>query len=102
MDKDIISKRINGRIVCTQCLKIFNEYFDPPNKDNHNCGNKFLKKRSDDNDEIILKRIENYVIKSTPILDHYKKKGYLHEIDGNQKVYDIYHKIKDILDNIKH
>ena len=31
IDKDIISKRINGRIICVKCFKIFNVYFNSPN-----------------------------------------------------------------------
>ena len=35
VDKDITSKRINGRIICGKCFKIFNVYFNPPNSKNH-------------------------------------------------------------------
>ena len=101
VDKNIISKRINGRIICSKCFKIFNIYFNPPNSKNHDCEKKYLKKRTDDNSKIILNRFETYVIKTKPILDYYKKKDSLCEIDGNQKIDEIYSKIKDILENIK-
>ena len=48
-----------------------------------------------------LDRFETYVNKTTPILDYYKKKGSLCEIDGNQKIAEIYNKIKGILMNIR-
>jgi len=102
VDKNIISKRINGRIICSKCFKIFNIYFNPPNSKNHDCEKKYLKKRTDDNSKIILNRFETYLIKTKPILDYYKKKGSLCEIDGNQKIDEIYNKIKGILKNIKH
>ena len=101
IDKDIISKRINGRIICAKCFKIFNVYFNPPNSKNHDCGKKYLEKRNDDNSKTILNRFETYVTKTNPILDYYKKEQSLCEIDGNQNIDEIYNKIKGILENIR-
>ncbi len=101
VDKNIISKRINGRIICSKCFKIFNIYFNPPNSKNHDCEKKYLKKRTDDNSKTILNRFKTYVIKTKPILDYYKKKGSLCEINGNQKIDEIYSKINGILENIR-
>ena len=101
VDKDIISKRINGRIICTKCFRIFNVYFNQPNSKNHDCEKKYLEKRIDDNSNTILNRFETYITKTKPILDYYKKRGSLHEIDGNQNIDEIYNKIKGILDNIR-
>ena len=101
VDKDIISKRINGRIICAKCFRIFNVYFNPPNLKNHDCEKKYLKKRTDDNSKTILSRFETYVNKTKPILNYYKKKETLCEIDGNRKVDEIYNKIKGILENIR-
>ena len=101
VDKDIISKRINGRIICDKCSKIFNVYFNPPNSKKHDCEKKYLKKRVDDNSKTLLNRYENYIINTKPILDYYKKKGTYCEIDGNQKIAEIYDEIKGILTNLK-
>ncbi len=101
VDKDIILKRINGRVICDNCFKIFNVYFNPPNSKNHNCNKKYLIKRHDDNPKTILNRFETYVTKTNPILDYYKKTSSLYEIDGNQEIDEIYNKIKAILENIR-
>ena len=101
VDKNIILKRVKGRIICSKCSRIFNVYFNPPNSKNHDCDKKYLQKRTDDNSETILNRFETYVTKTKPILNYYKKKGVLHEIDGNQKIAEIYNKIKGILMNIR-
>ena len=102
VDKDIVSKRVNGRVICTRCFGIFNVYLNPPNSRNHNCEMKYLEKRTDDNSKTILNRYETYVVKTKPILDYYNKKGLLLEIDGNQEIVQIYDKIKGILENIRH
>jgi len=101
VDKDIVSKRVNGRVICTRCFGIFNVYLNPPNSKNHKCEKKYLEKRTDDNSKTILNRYETYVEKTKPILDYYNKKGLLLEIDGNQKIVEIFDKIKGILENIR-
>jgi adenylate kinase len=101
VDKDTVSKRANGRVICTRCLRIFNVYLDPPNSINHKCEKKYLEKRIDDNFKTILNRYETYVVKTKPILDYYNKKRILHEIDGSQKIAEIYYKIRGILENIR-
>ena len=101
VDKDIVSKRINGRVICTKCSRIFNVYLDPANSKNHKCEKKYLVKRTDDNSKTILNRYETYVAKTKPILDYYNKKKLLFEIDGNRKIVEIYNKIKGFLENIR-
>ncbi len=102
VEKDIILKRIKGRITCNNCNKIFNFHFDPPNKENHTCDEKYLIKRTDDNSEVILDRYETYIDKTKPILEYYKNKGLFKEIDGNSKIDEIYSEISGILSNIRH
>ena len=65
IDKNIISKRINGRIICSKCFRIFNVYFNLPNSKNHHCDKKYLKKRTDDNSKTILNRFKTYVTKQS-------------------------------------
>ena len=101
IDKDIVSKRANGRVICTRCFRIFNVYLNPANSKNHKCEKKYLEKRTDDNSKTILNRYETYVVKTKPILDYYNKKALLLDIDGNQKIVEIYNKIKGILENIR-
>jgi len=101
IDKNIILKRINGRIICAKCFKIFNVYLNPANSKNHECDKKYLTKRTDDNSKTILNRFETYVTKTKPILNYYKKKGSLYEINANQNIEEICSKIKDILENIR-
>ena len=101
VEKDIVSKRVTGRVICSKCFKIFNVHFAPPNSKNHKCEKKYLEKRIDDNSKIVLNRYETYVTETKPILDYYNKRGFLHEIDGSQKIADIYEKIKGILENLR-
>ena len=101
VDKQTIVKRILGRQTCSKCDRVFNEYFNPSNENNHPCGNKFLVKRSDDTNETIQKRFETYENKTLPILNFYKKHNLLHEINGKVEINEIFKQISGIIASIE-
>ena len=73
----------------------------PSNIKSHSCGSKFLVKRSDDNEKIILKRYETYVKKTLPILKHYERLNLLHEIEGKTGIDQIFGKIRLIIASLE-
>ena len=95
--KKTIEKRILGRVVCEKCNKTLNEYYDIEELKNHKCGNKFLKKRKDDNQETLVNRYDEYMKQTKPVLDFYSSIKNFHEIDGSQKIDEITRKIEQIL-----
>ena len=97
VSRHIIEKRILGRITCENCNKSFNEYNDSNEIDNHKCGKKYLKKRSDDNLESIVNRYDEYMTKTKPVLDFYSSRSYFYEIDGGKKIDEISSKIDQII-----
>ena len=96
VSREIIEKRILGRIACEKCNKIMNEYLNKEEIDNHECGGDYLKKRKDDNQETVVTRYEEYIKKTRPVLDFYSSRSYFHEIDGSQKIQQITSKIEQI------
>ena len=101
VDKKKIIKRILGRQICSKCGLIFNEFFRSATSNNHACDSKFLVKRSDDNEETILKRYETYIEKTLPIINYYKKLNILHEIDGKTEIDQIFEKISHIIGSLE-
>ena len=101
VDKKLIFKRILGRQTCTKCGLIFNAYFYPSTKKNHRCDPKFLEKRSDDNEKIIINRYETYLNKTLPILDFYKEQNLLHQINGMTDIDQIFVKIRAIIASLE-
>ena len=97
VSREIIEKRILGRIVCEKCNKIMNEYFSKEIIDNHECGKNYLKKRNDDKQETMILRYDDYMKKTKPVLDFYSSRSYFHEIDGSEKIEVITDKIEQIL-----
>ena len=101
VNKDIIIKRILGRLVCSKCGLIFNKYFNPPQKAKYKCNLKYLITRTDDNEKAIRNRIETYFKETISILDYYVNKKILYEINGMQGVSQIYEEIRGILTSLE-
>ena len=100
VEKDIIKKRIEGRLFCSICQKTFNKFFNPPTLENHKCDNINIKKRTDDNLETLIKRFDTYIKKTKPVLKYYKKNFNFYELDGNGNINEISNKIRVILSNL--
>ncbi len=97
VDKSVITKRILGRQVCSNCGLTFNEFFKPANIKEHDCDPKFLQKRTDDNEKTIVSRLETYTKETLPILNYYKNQNLLYEVDGMGDIDEIYSKISQII-----
>ena len=95
--RDIIEKRIFGRIVCEKCNVTLNEYLDNEQIKNHKCGNEYLKKRKDDNSKTIINRYHIFVKETNPLLDYYSKKTTFYKVDASVKIEEITAKIAEIL-----
>ena len=96
VNREIIEKRILGRIICEKCNKTLNEYLNKEEIEKHECGRTYLKKRKDDNQASIITRYEEYIKKTKPVLDFYSSRTYFHEIDGSQKIQVITNEIEHI------
>ena len=100
---DEIIKRVVNRLICTNksCGAIYNKETKPPKKDNicDICGSA-LKRRDDDNEETVSKRLKIYHENSKSLVEFYRK---------NNALYSIYPKdldlavkeIKEFLDEYK-
>ena len=97
VNRDIIQKRIMGRITCEKCNVTLNEYFDQEKINKLDCNGKYLVKRKDDNLEIVLNRYDKYIKTTKPVLDFLSKKTHIHEVDGTLKIDEITSKIDNII-----
>jgi len=97
VSREIIEKRILGRLICEKCNKILNEFTSQKELQNHSCGKEFLKKRHDDNSETIIKRYETYMKQTNPILKFYSNRPNFFDIDASVQIDEITTKIEEIL-----
>ena len=97
VSKDIIEKRIMGRMTCDKCNMTLNEFFNKEQIEMHPCGKEFLKKRKDDDFDVIVARYETYMKTTKPVLDFYSKNANFTEIDGAAEIDHINNKINEVL-----
>ena len=97
VSRDIIQKRIMGRVTCEKCNITLNEYFDQERINKLSCGGEYLIKRKDDNLETILNRYDKYIETTKPVLEFLSKKTPIHEVDGSLKIEEITDKIEHII-----
>ena len=97
VSKNIIEKRIMGRVTCEKCQITLNEFFNQDQIELHPCGKDFLKKRKDDNFDVVVARYDTYMSTTKPVLDFYSKKENFTEIDGAAEIEQITNKINEVL-----
>ena len=104
VDYSVLVKRISGRVSCSICKKPFNEFFDPPvkanNCSNNECDSRELIKRSDDNESTVTNRLKTYDDQTLPMLDYYKKKGIVKDVDAMKAINEVTGEIKSIISNL--
>lgn len=78
-------RRLTGRRSCPSCGRIYNVYFQPPRiADTCDVDGSKLVTRKDDTEEVISERLKAYERQTLPLTDHYRSKGRLREVDGDQ------------------
>ena len=97
VSRDIIEKRIMGRMTCEKCNMTMNEFFNKEQIELHPCGKEFLLKRKDDDLETVIARYDTYMRTTKPVLDFYAKNANFSEIDGTSEIDQITNKINAIL-----
>ena len=97
VSREIIEKRIIGRLTCEKCNTTLNEYFDKDKIKDLQCNGKYLVKRKDDNLETLLNRYDKYMETTKPVLDFMSKESHIDEVDGSLKIEEITGKIEGII-----
>lgn len=97
---EVALKRSSGRLQCKYCGKIYNlndEKLRPlKNGICNNCG-KEIYQRNDDNEESFKIRFNTYLENTKPLIDYYKSKGLLKEVDSSKDCYTVFSSIENII-----
>jgi adenylate kinase len=88
--EDVLLARLAGRWTCRVCGAMYHEIFSPPQKAGvcDRCGGE-LYQRPDDTPETQKHRIEVYFEQTAPLIDYYRQKGLLVEVDGRRGIEEI-------------
>jgi len=85
-----VLERLGGRQVCRKCGYNFHKIFTPTSKEGicDHCGGEVYV-RDDDKPEAVQKRLEVYRAQTAPLIDYYRGKGLLVDIDARPMVDEI-------------
>ncbi|MDP7179659.1 MAG: adenylate kinase [Candidatus Woesearchaeota archaeon] len=98
-NEETIIQRLSGRRTCRKCRAIFHIKNIPPNVEGvcDKCSGE-LYQRADDQPKAIKKRLEVYEQQTEPLIDFYKEKGLLKDVDTEKPLDGIF---KDVLVALK-
>ncbi|NLC05509.1 MAG: adenylate kinase [Erysipelothrix sp.] len=101
VDKELLIRRITGRRMCPECSTIYNIYLNPPRVPGV-CDNegRTLFQRPDDTLDALSVRLNQYDIHTEPMLEYYRKRGIVKDIDGSLGVEPVWKEIKELLEKI--
>ncbi len=87
---NLLLKRLTGRRTCPTCGRIYNIYFSPPRVDQLcDADGSKLSTRRDDCEEVISERLKAYERDTLPLIEYYRSKGQLIEVDGSRGMDEI-------------
>ncbi|MFV0480261.1 MAG: adenylate kinase [Anaerorhabdus sp.] len=104
MDVDFaqLAKRITGRRMCKQCGEIYHIDNKPSKVDGicDVCGGN-LYQRSDDTEEELQVRLDEYYRNTKPCLEFYQSKGKTRHVNASQEIEKVYDDVKKALATLK-
>lgn len=98
VDRSFLLPRLTGRRICKSCGATYHVMFNPPAQAGvcDKCSGE-LYQRSDDTEEKVGTRLDEYSNKTAPLLDYYRNKGILREVNGEQDIHQVTAEISSIL-----
>ena len=86
---EVLVERVQGRVMCDQCGASFHLQNNPPAVEGvcDKCGG-HLEARKDDQPETVRERLKIYHELTDPVVDFYRQRGVLSEIDGTASIGD--------------
>lgn len=90
VDRDLLLGRLTGRRICKSCGATYHVLFNPPKAEGvcDKCSGD-LYQRSDDTEEKVGTRLDEYNNKTAPLLAYYGGKELLREVDGQQDIDEV-------------
>ena len=88
--EDVLLARLAGRWTCRRCGAMYHQLYSPPQQAGicDKCGGE-LYQRPDDTPETQRYRIQVYFEQTAPLIDYYRNKGLLVEVDGRPGIDEI-------------
>ena len=98
IDPAKLLERLSGRIIHKKTGETFHKVFNPPAADYDE--NDYYQ-REDDKPESVKRRLEVNIAQGEPIINHYRDKGLVYDIEGDQDIEVVFLEIDKVLSNLR-
>lgn len=99
-DSNALIERAIGRRICKECGATYHIKYNPPKAEGLcDIEGSTLYQRDDDVEETVATRINVYLEQTQPLIDYYKEKKLILNIDGMNSINDIFNSIVEGLEN---
>jgi adenylate kinase len=91
-------KRLAGRLSCPVCGAVYHQKEAPPGAAGRcdACGGALLQ-RDDDREDVARERLRVFRQRTEPVLDLYRSRGVLRQIDGTGSPDEVYSRVRDAM-----
>lgn len=98
VDPEELVRRLAGRRSCGSCGAAYHLDTAPPRRPGRcdRCGGELFQ-REDDREETIRKRLAVYRDQTAPLVEYYRGRGLLKEVDGRGEIADVFARISRVL-----
>ncbi len=99
VDDEQLVKRVSGRYTCAKCGEGYHDTMKRPKLYGvcDRCGGEEFKRRSDDNEETVRRRLAVYHNETKPLIEYYRASGKLRIIDGEQSITQVSRAVEGIM-----
>ncbi len=96
----VVVERLSGRRICRECGKIYHLVNMPSSRPGicDSCGGETYR-RPDDMDDAIIERLREYEEKTAGLVDYYRERGQLIEVDAGIDKEETHRRILEIMSN---
>lgn len=98
IDPSKLIERLSGRIIHKETGETFHKIFNPPVGD---YNEEDFYQREDDKPESVKRRLEVNIAQGQPIIEHYRAKGLVHDIEGDQDIELVFKAIDTVLSKLQ-
>jgi adenylate kinase len=102
LSRELLIRRLTGRRTCKIGGEIYNIYDRPPKVEGvcDNDGGELMQ-RPDDREEVIRQRMLAYEKQTSPLVNYYRRLGFLHEIDARKSVAEVEQEITQAVASLR-
>jgi len=98
VDRTALLQRLTGRRTCKSCGTNYHIFYNPTRRPDtcDKCGGQIIQ-RSDDNEESVARRLDNFERATRPLLDYYANQGLLVDVDAAGQIYEVQQRVQTAL-----